>query len=59
MVMTIATIDIEKLREQAKFFTELTSAGMEVKSGRDVFAASQDIEKENIIRRKALSSSLP
>ncbi|KAJ3710094.1 hypothetical protein C8R42DRAFT_648972 [Lentinula raphanica] len=35
-----------KLRDQAKFFTDLTSAGIEVRSGRGAFAASKNANED-------------
>ncbi|KAE9396797.1 hypothetical protein BT96DRAFT_941458 [Gymnopus androsaceus JB14] len=45
---TSATLSWAKLRDLAKFFTGLTLAGMDVKSGIEVFAASQGMEEEEI-----------
>lgn len=55
---TSETLSWAKLRGLVKFFNELTSANMEIKSGRGVFAESQ-VKKEEEISQEwdALSGS--
>lgn len=43
-----ATLSWAKLRDLAKFFTELTSAGMDVRSGREVFAVDKGVDEKEI-----------